>query len=167
MSDPQETTNENAASTANDDQQGQQLPTQDDAPPVKRRRGRPPKNPDMQKESVSGSAPKRGRPPKGREKKVYSADEISTLGRQLCGIHMMVAEITKIPEAAIQEPEGMMMAQAIVNMADQYDLELDGKTGAALQLFATAAMIYAPRVIHFKNRMRNPPPAPTNEGNGQ
>lgn len=164
MSDPQETQNENGANNAPEELQ--QQTTQDNAPPVKRRRGRPPKNPDMQKESVSGSAPRRGRPPKDKEKKVYSADEISTLGRQIVGIHAMVASITKIDEANLHEQEGMMMAQALVNMADQYDLELDGKTGAALQLFATAAMIYAPRVIHFKNRMRNPPPAPVSEGNG-
>lgn len=165
MSEPQETQNENGATTAPEEIQSQ-TPPQDDAPPVKRRRGRPPKNPEMQKEGVSGTAPKRGRPPKSKEKHSYTPEEISVLGRQIVGIHAMVAGITKIPEAAIGDDEGSMMAQAIVNMADQYDLELDGKTGAALQLFATAAMIYAPRVIHFKNRMRNQPPAPTTEGNG-
>lgn len=128
-------------------------PSQDDAPPVRRGRGRPPKNPGATpNKETPGAAPKRGRPA-GASKKVYSIDEIQLLGKQLVGIHQMAAMMTQIPEAQISDPEGLMMAQSIVNVANQYDLELDGKTGAMIQLLATAAMIYAPRVIMVKRRM--------------
>lgn len=157
MTTPTETI-ENTGATNEDvsgDAPGTEQPPQDDAPPVRRARGRPRKDGSTAptKETPSGSAPRRGRPPKSGTKKVYSVDEITLLGKQLVGIHAMASMMTQIPEAAISDPEGLMMAQSIVNLADQYDLELDGKTGAAIQLLATAAMIYAPRVIAVKRRM--------------
>lgn len=146
--------------TRDDDQRQQaaealDLPPVDNAPPVKRGRGRPPKNPGAaspNKETPTGSAPRRGRPPKS-DKKVYSIDEIKLMGKQLTGLHIMVAQIGGLPELAISEQEGELLAQSIINVADQYDLAIDGKTGAALQLAMTAAMIYGPRALHIRARV--------------
>jgi len=38
-------------------------------------------------------------------------------------------------------------------VCDQYSLSVDGKTGAAIQLLAAAAMIYAPRAFMIKRRL--------------
>lgn len=132
---------------------------QDNAPPVKRGRGRPRKDASAAagptKETPSGTPPKRGRPPKS-DKKVYSVDEIALMGKQLVGLHIMVAQISGMGELAIGDQEGFLLAQSIVNVADQYDLAIDGKTGAALQLAMTAAMIYGPRALAIRARARQP-----------
>lgn len=160
MSIPQDDTQTEAQQPAEDTGAATPLPEVDNAPPVKRGRGRPPKSAsnETQKETVTGAAPKRGRPAKGASKKTYTVDEIGILGKQLVGIHQMVFMMTQIPETQLSDPEGLMLAQSIVNVADQYDLEIDGKTGAAIQLLATAAMIYAPRAIAFKRRVAQPQP---------
>lgn len=159
MSTPQESLNgaENETLAGAIGGEGPQIetPPQDDAPPVRRRRGRPPKNPDAlgNKETPTGTAPKRGRPAK-TDKKVYSVDEIALMGKQLTGIHIMVAQIAQLPEMQISEQEGVLLAQSIINVADQYDLAIDGKTGAALQLAMTAAMIYGPRAMAIRSRAK-------------
>ena len=120
-----------------------------DAP--KRRRGRPPGSINKPKpESVASEAPKprRGRPPKNNAQR-----DVNGLARQIFGLHTLAAMATGIPEAAISEQESAMLATALDSVADQYGLSLDGKTGAALQLFATAAMIYAPRVLSVRARV--------------
>ena len=154
MSEPQETIEQPNEATQNLAPENE--PVIDNAPPVKRGRGRPPKNASAstQKETVTGEAPRRGRPPKSGSKKVYSADDISLMGKQLVGLHIMIAQISGMPEMAIAEQEGALLAQSIVNVADQYDLAIDGKTGAALQLAMTAAMIYGPRALAIRARAR-------------
>ena len=168
MSTPQETEQiETPVPNGADTESSAIEPTVDDAPPVKRRRGRPPKDANApQKESVGGAAPKRGRPAKS-DKKVYSLDEIALMGKQLVGLHMMVAQIGGLPELQLADQEGLLLAQSIINVADQYDLAIDGKTGAALQLAMTAAMIYAPRALAIRARARQQQAAPAEaQGNG-
>lgn len=130
-------------------------PAQDDVAPVKRR-GRPPKNPPtIENPTVpkDGDKPKRGRPPKKRGPD-YDAPELrATLAKQLQGLHMIAATATGIPELAIAEPEAAALADAVAIMAKEYDLALNGKTGAAIQLAATAAMIYMPRFVAMKRRV--------------
>ena len=131
----------------------QPQPTENVAPgePPKKRRGRPPKNPNLIQEGIphaqASTAPK-------RTKQKKSEAEIAALGRQLVGIHQMAAMLTGIPECQIQDGEGLLLASGIIAVADQYDLAIDGKTGAALQLFAAAAMVYAPRVMSFNARAK-------------
>jgi len=114
--------------------------------PPKKRRGRPPKNPNLQAEKVdSSSAPK--------TRKVKTSYDEGLLTQQVVGIHMMAAQFSGIPEVVITPDEGKALAKSIILVADQYELSIDGKTGAFIQLLATAAMIYAPRFMMVKHRM--------------
>lgn len=94
---------------------------------------------------------KRGRP-KGSGSKVQAIDS-DALAKQLAGVHMMVAQITGIPEFQIHETEAAMLASSVAAVCDEYDLNLNGKTGAFLQLIASAAFIYFPRIPHIQARI--------------
>lgn len=82
-----------------------------------------------------------------------SGIDATALGNQLVGIHALAAMITGIPECQIQPQEGTALAEAVVAVCQEYNLSLSGKTGAGIQLFAAAAMIYMPRVLHYKSRV--------------
>jgi len=138
---------------------GAQTPTQDtpqNEPPVKRGRGRP-SNAEKKliAEGVPHASASQATPKPTRQKKAAkSGEEIAALGKQLAGIHQMAAMLTGMPELAIHEQEGVMLAGGILGVADQYDLSIDGKTGAALQLLAAAAMVYGPRLMQINARMK-------------
>lgn len=128
---------------------------QNDAPPADaqpKKRGRPRKDATVTQENIQNGTQAAAKPT--RQKKGKSAEEIANLGKQLVGIHQMAAMLTGFPELAIGEPEGQMLANGIIGIAEQYDLSIDGKTGAALQLFAAAAMVYAPRAIAINARLK-------------
>lgn len=115
-----------------------------DEKPPQRRRGRPRKNPELTTESVGASSGgSAGRRP-GRTSKAQQ-DKITDLAHQLVGVHTIVAMVTGIPEMAIQPQEAESLARGITAVCDEYGLSVDGKTGAALQLVAAAAMVYGPR----------------------
>jgi hypothetical protein len=120
--------------------------------PPKKRRGRPPKNPQLQQETVTPGA--KAKPGPKAKKTIYGSDEIGIMGRQLVGVHQIVAMVTGIPEIVIQEPEANLLAQSVANVANEYGLEIDGKTGASIQLFMTVAMIYGPRFLQFRARSK-------------
>lgn len=138
-------------------------PTTDTAP--KKRRGRPPKNPQAPgTESIpSGStAPRKSKP----GKKSFSPADIQMMGKQITGLHMIVAQMTASPELVIREEEGQMLAQSVVNVCEQYDLAIDGKTGAFIQLIGVAGMVYAPRFFAFRARMAQSKQAAQNPAPG-
>lgn len=93
---------------------------------------------------------KPGRKPK---KVVVTDAEKTALGKQIVGLHLIASMTFGIPELVIQEAEGELLASAIVNVAEEYGLSLGGKTGAAIQLVGTAAMIYLPRYFAMQNRV--------------
>lgn len=133
-----------------------------DAQPAKRGRGRPSNaekalNDVLQKENVSGdnsgaagATNKPGRKPGSTKSGLIDA---AALGEQLVGIHALAAMFTQIPEFQLQPQEGEALAKAVVAVCQEYNLSLSGKTGAGIQLLAAAAMIYAPRILHYKGRM--------------
>lgn len=131
--------------------------TNNEAPgvePPKKRRGRPPKNPELKEQSASsGEKPKRAYTRKN-ERPTYDSESTHKLAKQLEGIHLMIASVTKLNEMCISDTESLMLAQSLQTMSAEYDLSLDGKTGAALQLIATAAMIYVPRLIVINNKIK-------------
>jgi hypothetical protein len=90
-----------------------------------------------------------------RKRRSKSVD-VSELAKQLRGIHSLAANIIPIrmPDGSggskllleLSDTEATQLATAISGIAKEYDLAIDGKTGAAIQLFAAAAMIYGPRI---------------------
>lgn len=93
--------------------------------------------------------------PKTRTKsKAYSAADVDAMANQLVGLHQIAAMMTGVGELQIDLKEGVMLSRSIVGVCEQYDLSIDGKTGAALQLFGVAAMVYVPRFAHFNKRVK-------------
>lgn len=124
--------------------------------PPKRRRGRPPKNPALQEQTVNGdTAAKRG-PGRPKKNPGMSGDELMGLSRQIMGLHMIAAQATGIAELQINETEAGMLATSIDRVSQEYGLSMSGKTGAMLQLLGTAAIIYMPRlgVINAKIKQK-------------
>ena len=135
-----------------------QAPTPEVSPPVKRGRGRPPKNPQASNgagnEIPGNAAPvaKRGRPPS--KLKGLSIEAQANLAKQIQGLHFIAATATGLPELQISDQEAAMLADGIAAVSREYGLSMDGKTGAALQLIAAAAIVYAPRFKAINNRAR-------------
>lgn len=145
-------------------EQGTETPETNNVPPhaaapeavIKRGRGRPRKVPVADGATpvpVSAAAPskRRGRPPKRTA--AYSDEEKNSLARQITGLHLIAAKMTGIPEIEISPPEAVCLAEAVANVSSEYGLSMSGKTGAMVQLIATAAMIYAPRFGAIKKRI--------------
>ncbi len=122
-----------------------------------KRRGRPPKNPpaDGNPNPVSDELAKspRGRKPGRKPKVSFSGEDISTLSKQIVGLHKLASLASGIPELEIGDDEGAMLGAAVANVAQEYNLELNGKTGAMLQLIAACGMIYVPRFMHLQKRV--------------
>lgn len=110
----------------------------------KRRRGRPPKD------AGATTGERKEGPKKTASRK---AEDTDALAHQLVGLHQFAALATGLQELVISEKEGQMLAKGVNAVADEYGLSLSGKTGAALQLIAAAAMIYVPRGLMIKARV--------------
>lgn len=108
----------------------------------------PPENP----ESPTDDSPKQRRPRK-------PSVDIGLLAKQLKGIHELAANLLPIrtPEGkyllSLSDIEATQLAEGVAAVAKEYDLSLDGKTGAAIQLLSAAVMVYGPRVYFF-NKMK-------------
>lgn len=130
-----------AGTAENDAQQTGTAPA--DPPPAEapRKRGRPP-----------GSGKKTGTdgPQKSSTRK---AADTADLGRQIVGLHALIAVATQMPEMQITDAEGEMLARGVTAVAEEYGLALTGKTGAAIQLFAAAGMVYVPRLVMIKAKL--------------
>lgn len=69
---------------------------------------------------------------------------------QIQGLHIIAAKLTGQQLLLIDEKEAYALAEAIANVAKQYDIQVNPRVAAGLQLAATAAMIYAPRLLLMK-----------------
>lgn len=87
-----------------------------------------------------------------RNKKKGSMDS-SALGQQLVGVHQLAAMILGVQELQLSPDDGAALGKAIVAICEEYNLSIDGKTGAGLQLFGVAAMIYIPKYFMFRHRI--------------
>lgn len=120
--------------------------------PPKRKRGRPTDAERALRESLGAPSESSGGAKRGPKPKNNKGDS-KTLAKSLVGIHQLAAMVTGIPEAQLSEPEGEALAEAVIAVCEEYGLNIDGKTGAAMQLFGACAMIYGPRVFAFKVRI--------------
>lgn len=120
--------------------------------PAKPRRGRPPAS-----EKVADAGSPKATAPRTRtaRKKAAPSDqavEPEMLAKQLQGVHVMVAMITQSPEMQLSDPESIELAKAISGVCAEYNLSLNGKTGAMIQLLGAGAMVYLPRIMAIKQR---------------
>lgn len=111
--------------------------------------------PKLDEEKID-AAPKRGRKAKTTGP-VYDDEARHKLAKNLQGLHVMGAMILQFPELQIADHEADMLADGIIKVSHEYGLELSGKTGAAIQLFGAAAMIYLPRLAMLKKRRAEMP----------
>lgn len=139
---------QNAAPVANAPEPTPHPPPPPEAP--KRGRGRPRKDGSVPppETPLTGDTPKRGRPPKRQAPEV----DAPALAKQLMGLHMMGAVITGAPELQLTEAEAIGLAEAVAAIAREYNLSIDGKTGAAIQFIGACAVIYIPRLLKIKQR---------------
>lgn len=100
--------------------------------------------------AATGTAPRK----KAANRKSYTTADIGAMAKQLVGLHQIGAMMTGIPEIQISEQEAAALSAAIVNISEQYDLAIDGKTGALIQILGTAAMIYVPRISLINARAK-------------
>lgn len=128
--------------------------TPETSPPEKRRGPGRPRKEEQVNSPPSPTLPKKPGRPKGSGSKKIEPIDSEILSKQIAGLHMMIAQISQIPEIMISEEESKMLASSVALVCDEYDLNLSGKTGAFLQLMASAAVIYLPRVPVIQQRVR-------------
>jgi hypothetical protein len=68
------------------------------------------------------------------------------LARKIQGVHQMAEDFTGLP-LSITADEATELAKAIGDASKEFNVVIGGKTAAILNLAATCAMIYAPKVI--------------------
>lgn len=93
-----------------------------------------------------------------KSKTSFTQDQVSTLANQIVGVHLIVSKVTGLPEMMIAREEGEALAKSVTMVMEEYGFEISGKTGAAIQLFATAAMVYGPRVLAINARAKRAKP---------
>lgn len=122
-----------------------------EAKPPGKRRGRPPNSAKLEAEKPGASAKSATPKPTKRGAKM-TQEQTSLFAKQLAGLHMMAASITGRPVLQLGDAESMALAQAIGGFAEEYGLSIEGKTGAALQLAGTMAMVYVPRLMIMRQQ---------------
>lgn len=109
------------------------------------------------------SGAKRGPKPGSARKK----ENINLTNKLLFGIHSALATGFKQPVWLISETESQTLAEAIQNVADQYDIVIDPKTEAWLQLGMALSGVYGPRiavtVMAQQNKAKQQAPAPVQQ----
>lgn len=124
-----------------------------------RRRGRPPGS--KNKVNTAGTGPSET-PSAGRV-----ALDVKQLAQKVQGLHAVAATLTGQPILMLQDSEAIVMAQAISDVAQHYNLDFGGPRAAVINLIAVMGMTYFPRVIAMRTQQatRQPPPQaarPTN-----
>lgn len=108
--------------------------------------------------AAPGEAPrKRGRPagsktakPGAEKSATRKAQDTAALAHQIKGLHSLAAMATGLQIMNISDQEAGILASGVNAVCEEYGFALTGKTGAALQLFAAAAMVYAPRIMYLQ-----------------
>ncbi len=110
--------------------------------------------PGVTEEKITEAKPKRTYNKKNKKiDTLLDAESISSLAKQIEGIHMLASQISGIPEVVLSSDDSMALAGSVMVVCSQYNLSIDGKTGALLQLLGTASVIYIPRYFAFRRRI--------------
>lgn len=86
----------------------------------------------------------RGRPPGSPNRKKANVGLIESL---LISVHTMAAAALKMPHLALGEEEAENLAKALAKVQEQYDVSLDPKTEAWINLAMVGGAVYGPRVL--------------------
>lgn len=116
----------------------------------KKRRGRP-AAPKLDETEIGGSAATKKRATK---KQVYTNEARAKFAQQIMGLHYLAANATGLEDLLITEQQSEMLAESLITISAEYGLSMSGKTGALLQLAGTAAIIYVPKIIVIKQKIR-------------
>lgn len=123
--------------------------------PPKRRRGRPPGSKNqaqpLSETPIDGTA--QPAQPQKRRRRV-SAIDTEKLTKQVKGLHEMLAMMLQEEKMRLTDTEAVMLAESYAAVSREYDLALDGKTGALIQLAGTCAIIYLPRFAYMQKKFK-------------
>lgn len=126
--------------------------------PEKRGRGRPSNAEKAARENAQAAinaasgrdeaAQKTGAASKAAKSKAEKVSiNANKLAGQIQGLHIIAAKFTGIPILQLDDKEAFALAESIQNLAEQYEIKINPKVAAGLQLLGTAAMIYGPRYL--------------------
>lgn len=117
------------------------------------------------------SRKRRGRPPgsKNRSAEEKTAIHLANLNELLLTTHFFAAQWFATPELALEESEAKKYSDALKEVAKYYNINIDPKKMALIQLAAVMGGIYGPRAIAIYKRHSDKPkpevvqmPAPKN-----
>jgi hypothetical protein len=106
---------------------------------------------------------KRGRKSATGSAKAAPPVSVSGIEAVLVSLHTIAATVTRTPELVLDGTEAEAMAKSIAEVAKHYPTNIDPKLMAWVNLSATSAMIYGPRLWLIRDRKdkeRRPTPAP-------
>lgn len=129
-----------------------------------RKRSYKPRAPKIKEETLDASeAPAR--------KPRRSKSSVENTAKQIEGIHKMVAMLPNMGFMNISPEEARILAEAMTQVSEEYNVQISGKTAATIQLFMAASMVYAPRVVYAvherkKRKAQEPVMPPENQSSG-
>lgn len=103
---------------------------------------------------VKPAAKKRGRPAGSTKSAgqippslgLKNATTPKNLARSIAGFHAMAAKFTKIKLFELEPEEAKELADAVIEIGAQYNVVINPKVAAWLNLFGVASAIYGPRI---------------------
>ncbi len=107
-------------------------------------------------ESTNGTGQKRRGRPKGSKNRSATTEktaiDLNGLEKLLYSIHA-IAAVKIAPELELSDKESSQLASAISAVSEHYDLTIDPKTQAWIQLIICVGIIYAPRAMRIRERV--------------
>jgi len=90
---------------------------------------------------------------KPRQTKARKAD-LALIEKKILAYHQIGAMIAGVPEIALDEKEASFLAPDILAVLDQYEIDIDPRLQAWINLFITASAIYTPHYLVYLARVR-------------
>lgn len=88
----------------------------------------------------------RGKASPNYGRKTQAKTNLRFIEKALSGIHSILTVVTRDDLWELTDDETKTLAEALGNVQDQYDINLDPKTQAWLELTGVAAAVYGPRI---------------------
>ena len=87
-------------------------------------------------------------------KKASHSASLDALTGTLVIVHAGLASATKVPEIAVDETEARVLATAVSDVLEQFDIQPDPKIQAIVGLVIAAGSIYGPRMYLVRERQK-------------